>query len=47
VVDDLKMIIETDKVSVQSIEAICTLYSIKFDQLFATFEELIANRNIQ
>jgi hypothetical protein len=44
VVDDLKMLVETDTVSVQSIEAIRTLYAIKFEQLFATFEELVSNR---
>jgi hypothetical protein len=46
VIDDLKVLQETNNLNEESVKALCTLYSIKFNMLFETFEQLIAERKI-
>jgi hypothetical protein len=43
VVDDLKMLADRNEGSIENIEALARIYQLKFDSLFNTFEQLIAN----
>lgn len=49
VVDDLRVVregAEEGKVPVNHLEALETLYQLKFERLFATFEALIAEKKL-
>jgi hypothetical protein len=47
ILDDLKMLQESDNINPQTFESIRILYSVKFEVLFATFEELLSNKVIE
>lgn len=46
VVEDLKMLTERSNSSPENLQAMATIYQIKFEALFDTFEQLIANGSI-
>ena len=46
VVEDLKMLTERSNGSPENLQAMATIYQIKFEALFDTFEQLIANGSI-
>ena len=46
VVDDLKMLADRNEGTVENMQALARIYQLKFDSLFLTFEQLIANGSI-
>jgi len=45
VVDDLKMLKDRDQLTSENIGAIIALYGVKFNMLFATFEDCVRARS--
>lgn len=46
VVDDLKLMLDSDQVTVENMQAMAKIYQLKFNALYNTFERLVESGKI-